>query len=103
MKQPGMMQSELKKTLPHAAVYAEGAPPLAWRAATWLEALALLMFGPLAFGAVQSWSMFVVQMGAAALLITWGAAQQLEPQMTLRLTGAVVPLCGYVLLVAAQA
>ena len=109
MKQPAMTQPELKHRISHAAVCADRAPALAWRAAramrtaTWLEAMTLLMFGPLAFGAVQSWSMFVLQMGAAALLMTWGAAQQLEPQMTLRFTGAMVPLCGFVLLVAAQA
>ena len=76
MKQPAMTQPELKHRISHAAVCADRAPALAWRAAramrtaTWLEAMTLLMFGPLAFGAVQSWSMFVLQMGAAALLIT---------------------------------
>ncbi len=32
---------------------------------------ALLMFGPLAFGAVEPWSMLVLELGAALLLVVW--------------------------------
>ncbi len=33
--------------------------------------LALLLFGPLAFGAVETWSAFVMEAGSAGLLIVW--------------------------------
>ncbi len=38
----------------------------------------LLMFGPLAFGAVQSWSFFVYQLGAITLLGLWAVRQSLS-------------------------
>ena len=31
----------------------------------------LLLFGPLAFGAVEPWSIFVLEAGAALLLMLW--------------------------------
>src|SRR5713226_9509541 len=33
--------------------------------------LGLLLFGPLAFGAVESWSIFILEAGSAGLLIVW--------------------------------
>jgi O-antigen ligase len=35
----------------------------------------LLLFGPLAFGCVDSWSIFIVQAGAASLLLLWTMRQ----------------------------
>ena len=44
---------------------------------TWLLALlcAVLMFGPLAFGAVQEWSLFAVEIGAVLLAALWAGRQ----------------------------
>jgi O-antigen ligase len=36
---------------------------------------ALLLFGPLAFGAVEPWSIFVLETGAALLFLLWGFQQ----------------------------
>jgi len=35
----------------------------------------LLLFGPLAFGAVEPWSIFVLEAGAALLLLLWTVRQ----------------------------
>ena len=46
--------------------------PLPWVDAVALYGcLGLLLFAPLAFGAVETWSAFVLQAGSAALLILW--------------------------------
>ena len=37
--------------------------------------LALLLFGPLAFGAVESWSILIVQVGAGLLFALWSTGQ----------------------------
>ena len=37
--------------------------------------IGLLMFGPLAFGAVESWSISVMQVGAGLLFALWAARQ----------------------------
>jgi len=43
-----------------------------WTASTILSAaLGLLMFGPLAFGAVEPWSLFVLESGSAILMGVW--------------------------------
>jgi hypothetical protein len=36
---------------------------------------ALLLFGPLAFGAVEPWSIFILEAGAALLLLLWAIRQ----------------------------
>lgn len=41
--------------------------------------LALLMFGPLAFGAVEPWAIFTMEAGAALLLLGWTVAAALSP------------------------
>ncbi len=54
-------------------------PVRAWASdtSTWIRSASLallcavLLFGPLAFGAVQSWSLFVIQCGSALLFMLW--------------------------------
>ena len=38
----------------------------------------LLMFGPVAFGAVEPWSIFMLQTGAVLLALVWIAKQWLD-------------------------
>ena len=40
-------------------------------AVTFYGTIGLLFFGPLAFGAVEPWSIFVLEAGAAILLAVW--------------------------------
>ncbi|MGH9554413.1 MAG: O-antigen ligase family protein [Terriglobales bacterium] len=44
----------------------------------------LLLFGPLAFGAVEAWSLFVVQLGASVLLALWALAQVVSGRLEVR-------------------
>jgi O-antigen ligase len=43
--------------------------------------LGLLMFGPLAFGAVEPWSIFILETGAAALFVAWALGQAVSGEL----------------------
>ena len=43
----------------------------------------LLLFGPLAFGAVEPWSIFVLEAGAALLLLTWVIRQAISGELSI--------------------
>ena len=43
----------------------------------------LLMFGPLAFGAVERWSIFVVETGTVLLILLWLAKQWLNEEVVI--------------------
>jgi len=43
----------------------------------------LLMFGPVAFGAVEPWSIFIVEAGAALLTLLWFAKQWLDGEIAI--------------------
>ncbi|HZQ68426.1 MAG TPA: O-antigen ligase family protein [Terriglobales bacterium] len=63
---------------------------------------ALLLFGPLAFGAVDPWAIFLIESGSAALLLVW-VLQQIQ-QQELRITPNPVfaPMCAFAILIAFQ-
>ena len=42
----------------------------------------LLLFGPLAFGAVEAWSIFVLEAGAALLLLLWTFSQAISRELS---------------------
>jgi len=44
----------------------------------------LLLFAPLAFGAVEPWSIFVLEAGSASLFLVWVWKQSLEGEMKIR-------------------
>jgi len=67
-----------------------------------LGTFAVLMFGPLAFGAVEPWSIFLVQLGAAALLVGWSIQQALQNQMLLRPNRLFAPMLAFGALILAQ-
>jgi len=62
----------------------------------------LLLFGPLAFGAVEAWSIFVMETGSAALLLLWIGRQVLEGEMKIRLNSLFLPAGIFGLLIASQ-
>ncbi len=64
--------------------------------------LALLMFAPLAFGAVEPWAIFVVQAGAGALLLVWTAGQIVQRELRLVRSPVYVPMAVFALAVMVQ-
>jgi O-antigen ligase len=62
----------------------------------------LLMFGPLAFGTVEPWSIFVLQTGAVILSILWLAKQWLDQEITLSWNPLFVPMAAFGLLIVVQ-
>jgi len=62
----------------------------------------LLMFGPLAFGTVEPWSIFVLQTGAVLLSLLWLAKQWLDQEITLSWNPLFVPMAAFGLLIIVQ-
>jgi O-antigen ligase len=62
----------------------------------------LLLFGPLAFGAVEPWSIFVMEAGSMALFLLWIAKQFLEDEMKIRWNPLFLPMAAFGLLVVCQ-
>lgn len=54
--------------------------------------LAVLMFGPLAFGAVEAWSMLVLEISAAVLFLLWTARQVVSGAIQIRWTPVFAPM-----------
>jgi O-antigen ligase len=46
--------------------------------------VSLVLFGPLAFGAVESWSISIVEVGAAMLFALWGGGQVISGELEIR-------------------
>ena len=67
-----------------------------------LGTFGLLMFGPLAFGAVEPWSMFLMQAGAALLLVLWSVQQVLQGRIEIRPNPVFAPMLVFGALVLAQ-
>jgi O-antigen ligase len=63
---------------------------------------ALLLFGPLAFGAVEPWSTFVLQAGAASLLLLWSIRQVLSGELSIIGNAMFAPMLLFALLIAVQ-
>jgi O-antigen ligase len=63
----------------------------------------LLLFGPLAFGAVEPWSIFVLEAGSAALFLLWiGKQVLLDGQIRLRWNPVYLPMGTFAALIVAQ-
>jgi len=63
---------------------------------------ALLMFGPLAFGAVELWSIFVIEAGALVLSALWLAKQLLDGEINLFGNPLFLPMGAFGGLIALQ-
>lgn len=63
---------------------------------------ALLVFGPLAFGAVEPWSTFVLQVASCALFVMWTARQVLCGSVEIRPNPLYAPMAAFAALVVAQ-
>jgi O-antigen ligase len=62
----------------------------------------VLMFGPLAFGAVETWSIFVLEMSALLLFLVWFFKQWLEKQLKLQWNPLFSPMAVFAVIVLAQ-
>jgi len=63
----------------------------------------LLLFGPLAFGAVEPWSIFTLELGSAVLFLLWvGKQAVLDGQMNVRWNPLFLPMGVFGALIAAQ-
>jgi len=65
--------------------------------------MALLMFGPLAFGGVEPWAIFTIEAGAALLLLAWTLAAAISPLgLKVRLSPLLKPMLLFLGVGAAQ-
>ena len=62
----------------------------------------LLLFGPVAFGAVEPWSIFLMEAGSAALFLLWIGKQVLEGEMKIRWNPLFLPMAVFGLLIVSQ-
>jgi O-antigen ligase len=63
---------------------------------------ALLLFGPLAFGAVEAWSIFVLEAGASLLLMLWIVRQATSGELSAFGNGLFAPMLAFALCVGLQ-
>jgi O-antigen ligase len=64
----------------------------ALESAAFYSILLLLVFGPLAFGAVEEWSSFALKVGAVVAAMFWAAAQAVRREVRIRPSGVYVPM-----------
>jgi O-antigen ligase len=62
----------------------------------------LLLFGPLAFGAVEPWSIFLMEASSAALFLIWIVKQALEGEIKIRRNPLFLPMGVFGLLILSQ-
>jgi O-antigen ligase len=62
----------------------------------------LLLFGPLAFGAVEAWSIFFMEAGSVVLFLVWVFKQALEGEVKIRPNPLFLPIAAFGLLVVLQ-
>jgi O-antigen ligase len=60
------------------------------------------MFGPLAFGAVEPWSIFVLETGATLLALLWLAKQWIDGTIRIRWNPLFLPMAAFALLILVQ-
>ncbi len=63
---------------------------------------ALLMFGPVAFGAVEPWSIFIVETGSVLLALLWLARQWMSGEIDILWNPIFLPMAGFALLIFLQ-
>jgi O-antigen ligase len=62
----------------------------------------LLMFGPLAFGAVEPWSIFIVEAGSVALMLLWLAKQWIDGEIDILWNPLFLPMAAFAVLIFGQ-
>jgi O-antigen ligase len=64
--------------------------------------LGLLLFGPVAFGAVEPWSIFIVETGSVLLFALWLAKQWLEGEIKILWNPLFLPMAAFAALILLQ-
>jgi O-antigen ligase len=62
----------------------------------------LLMFGPIAFGAVEPWSIFVLEAGSVLLTLGWLAKQWIDREIVIQWNPLFLPMAGFGILIFVQ-
>jgi O-antigen ligase len=62
----------------------------------------LLLFGPLAFGAVEPWSIFLLETGSVILTLLWLVKQYLDEELTILWNSLFVPMGVFGILILVQ-
>ena len=62
----------------------------------------LLMFGPLAFGAVEPWSIFLLETGALVLALLWLAKQYVDRELAVEWNPLFLPMAAFGILILTQ-
>jgi O-antigen ligase len=62
----------------------------------------LLMFGPIVFGAVEPWAIFVLEVGSALLLLLWLSKQWIAREFTIRWNPLFLPMAAFGVLILVQ-
>ena len=62
----------------------------------------LLMFGPLAFGAVEPWSILILEIGSVLLTLLWLLKQWLGSELTIQWSPLFLPMAGFGVLMVVQ-
>jgi O-antigen ligase len=62
----------------------------------------LLMFGPLAFGAVEPWSIFIVETGSVLLMLLWLAKQWIDDTIVIQWNPLFLPMAAFAVLILLQ-
>src|SRR5579864_4584846 len=62
----------------------------------------LLMFGPLAFGAVEPWSICVLEIGSVLLTLLWLAKQLIDREMNIQWNPLYLPMAAFGVLILLQ-
>lgn len=77
--------------------------PLARHSAVLAWGVALiLMYGPLAFGAVEPWSVAILEGAACLLFLAWGAGQASQPAAEIHTSPLFLPMGAFAAVVAGQ-
>jgi len=62
----------------------------------------VLMFGPVAFGAVEPWSIFVLEISSLLLVLLWLAKQWLDGELNIQWNPLFLPMAGFGALILVQ-
>lgn len=62
----------------------------------------LLMFGPVAFGAVEPWSIFILEAGAVLLTVLWFVQQWRDGELNFHWNPLFLPMAAFGILIAVQ-
>lgn len=99
MASPDLLTNELRENAPSAPVKS----PFALLDSFLLYGtFALLLFGPLASGAVEPWAIFTLQMGTVFLLLLWSVRQLLSNQIEVIGNALFTPMLVFASLVGIQ-